>query len=129
MKFKVYSGRDLFKFFNQQPLEPILNEKDFLVFTISDNKYFVLDKEYLEVIDQAHVWVVLKNQDFNEGGGPMLIHKVYGEFKDAVEYIMSQGGIYGSTQGVSNWLGVSAKGSPYCSSHFNGYDLVPYKIS
>ena len=129
MKFEVYSGKGLFKLFNKQLPEPILHDKDFLVFTISDNKYFVLDKEYLEVIDQAHVWVVLKNQDFTGGSGPMLIHKVYGEFENAVEYILSQEGIYGSTQGISNWLGVSIKGSPYCLTHFNGYELVPYKIS
>lgn len=74
------------------------------------------------------VCIVQKNVDFTEGRGPMAFHKVFRDVKSAIDYILLQPGIYGSTQGVSNYAGVSIYGKPYCVSGFNGYDIKIVEI-
>lgn len=46
------------------------------------------------------VFAVLKNADFTEGRGPMLLHKIFSSYEAASDYIMAQPGIYGSKQGI-----------------------------
>lgn len=69
------------------------------------------------------VFVVLKNSDFTEGRGPMLIHKVFKNIESAHGYIMSQKGIYGSTQYHQINMGVNINNELYCYASYNGYDL------
>lgn len=57
------------------------------------------------------VAIVLKNADFTEGRGPMLLHKVFDTVENAEAYILLQPGIYGSKQGRSPYGG------------WNGYDV------
>lgn len=62
------------------------------------------------------VVVVLKNADFTEGRGPMILDKVFDTVKNAEAYIKLQPGIYGSPQrrnGYGDW---------------NGYDTVKCRV-
>lgn len=55
------------------------------------------------------VAVVMKNADFTEGRGPMVLHKIFDKVEHAEEYISKQEGIYGSKQekGKYGWNGYS----------------------
>ena len=128
MKFEVYSGIDLLKLLNRIPKEPIVADTEFIVFTTSRG-YFILEKRYLNVLGDNHVWVITKNQDFTEGRGPMLTHRICKNLQDAIDYIFCQPGIYGSEQRLSNYSGINIKGTPYFYSSFNGYDLIPFKVN
>lgn len=44
------------------------------------------------------VAVVMKNADFTEGRGPMLLHKIFDTVEHAEEYVSKQSGIYGTPQ-------------------------------
>lgn len=46
------------------------------------------------------VFVVMKNADFTEGRGPMLLHKIFKTGPAAVSYIQKQSGIFGSKQHI-----------------------------
>lgn len=67
------------------------------------------------------VFIVNKNSDFTEGRGPMIFHSVYDTFEAADKYIMGNGGIYGSKQGLESQRDNSWS--------YNGYDIhrVPLK--
>ena len=69
------------------------------------------------------VFVVLKNADFNEGRGPMLLHKMFASYKDALEYIAKQQGVYGSKQYKNIMYGIDIYGKGYCIESFNGYSI------
>lgn len=62
------------------------------------------------------VYIVMKNADFTEGRGPMLLHSLWEDGEDAIGYIQKQQGIFGSIQKVErNKYGKYA----YC----NGYEI------
>lgn len=124
MKYKIVTGKELFKLLEREVPEPIIVDKDFLVVE-TDYGILVYDTEYEDFFGGYGVFVVTKNVDFIEGRGPMVFHKVFTYSKDAIEYVMSQSGIYGSKQGISNYPGISIHGTPYCISGFNGYDIKP----
>lgn len=46
------------------------------------------------------VYVVMRNADFTEGRGPMLMHSLWLRGPEAVKFVESQDGIYGSPQRV-----------------------------
>lgn len=60
------------------------------------------------------VAIVLKNADFTEGRGPMVLHKVFDTVEHAEAYIITQPGIYGSPQRKDNygWNGYDIKVCP-----------------
>lgn len=70
----------------------------------------------------AKVFVIMKNSDFTEGRGPMDIHKIKKKEQDAVDYVMSQEGIYGSEQREYSRSSYSEV------RHFNGYDIAPMDV-
>jgi hypothetical protein len=61
------------------------------------------------------VFVVLKNSDFIDGTGPMVLHLVFSDKADAVEYIENQCGIYGNVQHY-----IITSGNEEC---WNGYSI------
>ena len=65
----------------------------------------------------------MKNSDFTEGRGPMMPFKIFKKTEDAIKYIMSQSGIYGSKQRYEVRFGESVKNTPYYNSGFNGFDI------
>lgn len=80
--------------------------------------------------DNSAFFVVLKNADFTEGRGPMVLTgDAYRNYDDAVDYIMSQDGIYGSKQ-YSQWSnGVNVHGEIYAYVTFNGYEIRAIAVS
>lgn len=72
------------------------------------------------------VFVVLKNADFTEGRGPMLLHAIFSKFKDAEDYILAQPGIMGSPQNIQEnayLLGDTLTWS------YNGYKIEQWKVA
>lgn len=69
------------------------------------------------------VYVILKNSDFTEGRGPMVLHKIKKTEKSAVDYVMSQEGIFGSKQEESRYI-FSTENIRY----FNGYDICTMEV-
>lgn len=65
----------------------------------------------------TEVYVILKNADFTEGRGPMLLHRVCDTFDVAEAYVMAQSGIFGSEQGLSKYQ------SPIDEWNYNGYSI------
>ncbi len=67
------------------------------------------------------IYVVLKNCDFTEGRGPMILHRCYHTLKAAQNYVKSQEGICGSSQYESGYdiLG---------KEQWNGYDIQEMKV-
>lgn len=63
------------------------------------------------------VFVVMKNTDFTEGRGPMVIDRAYTNRTYAHDYIMAQEGIYGSPQ----------RYEPKYDS-YNGYSIRTLKV-
>lgn len=74
-----------------------------------------------------YVVAVLKNADFIEGRGPMVLDKIFDTHTRAHEYIMNQDGIYGSKQGISANAGVNVHGEAYAYNLYNGYE-IEFKI-
>lgn len=114
---------------NKEMLE-ICNKKD-KIKDIKQISFFTLfehDGQKLFIEGNAHenaktVVIVEKNSDFTEGRGPMHFHKVFKKVENAINYIMSQSGIYGSQQGTNNYAGVSIHGKAYVVSGFSGYKI------
>jgi hypothetical protein len=126
MKIEVISGTAMLTLCHKEKeIVNISKEHKSLQFTHVEHNGQHLFFEGDIVIPSAenHVVIVTKNADFTEGRGPMNFHKVFWYLSDAIDYIMTQAGIYGSTQGASNYAGVSIHGKPYCVSGFNGYDV------
>lgn len=67
------------------------------------------------------VFVVKRNADFTEGRGPMVLHAIFASGPEAVEYVKTRKGIYGSAQKIE--MGRDGK---YASA--NGYDIVEIKV-
>jgi len=68
------------------------------------------------------VYVVLKNADFTEGRGPMLLDKVFVTMELARKYVMSKDGICGSKQDYNPR--VSSKSDEY----YNGYQIKTVEV-
>lgn len=71
------------------------------------------------------VFVVLRNADFTEGRGPMLVDSVYSTMEKAIDYILTRDGIYGSKQRITHMIGVNIRGELYAYSTFNGFEIRP----
>lgn len=69
------------------------------------------------------VYVILKNSDFTEGRGPMVLHKIKKTEKSAVDYVMSREGIFGSTQKESHYSQLNSN-----VRYFNGYDILTMEV-
>lgn len=80
------------------------------------------------VLDENTIFAVLKNADFTEGRGPMLLHSTWKDYDKAVEFILEQEGIFGSKQSATTHSGININGAPYVNSSFNGYCIVPMKL-
>ena len=65
------------------------------------------------------IYIVTKNADFTEGRGPMLYHAAFRHHKDAVAYIMSKEGIFGTDQPVTPRTYNDG------SESYNGYSIQP----
>lgn len=74
------------------------------------------------------VWVVMKNSDFTEGRGPMRVHRIFYYLYEAVDFVLSQDGIYGSKQSIRNYCGISVSGKPFVISSFNGFEINPHQV-
>jgi hypothetical protein len=121
MKTSVVTGREMLKLCNRANIiSEVKTDVSFYLIEHAGQKLFI---ESITVESNSTVCVVTKNSDFTEGRGTMKLHKVFGKMKAAIEYIMTQEGIYGSKQAVSNYAGVNVHGKPYCVSGFNGYDI------
>jgi len=66
------------------------------------------------------VYIVLKNADFTEGRGPMLLHTVFSDGEEAIKYVEKQKGIFGSPQNVERGKGSYARA--------NGYEIVEHDV-
>ena len=85
---------------------------------------FLLSKEEsLSVSCNNAVFIVMKDSDFTEGRGKMFPLKAFGLLVDAVSYIMSNVGIYGSKQVQKLNCGLRFDGSVYAYNSFNGYEI------
>lgn len=73
--------------------------------------------------DKHIVYVVLKNSDFTEGRGHMMLHMIFSTFDLADSYIMSKDGIYGSKQG-RNQYGLHRE--EY--ANYNGYAIQTVEV-
>lgn len=99
----------------------ILSDVD--VYTI-DTKYGIyVFADDVEISSQS-IFVVLKNSDFTEGRSPMRPTNAFIDIGDAIDFIMKQGGIYGSEQYMQLRGDVRRfDGTAYCYTEFNGYDI------
>jgi hypothetical protein len=70
-----------------------------------------------------YVAVILNNADFTAGRGPMILDSVFNSPEKAHEYVMSQKGIYDSTQYHNLSYGVNIHGGLYGRISYNGYDI------
>ncbi|QIG73783.1 hypothetical protein PP935_gp008 [Rhizobium phage RHph_N34] len=97
-----------------------------------DKKYTISFETREEALEYAKkyefpenlVFAVLKNADFTEGRGPMLLDKIFKDYIDADEYVMGQIGIYGSKQYRNPYAGINIDGEAYAGMHLNGYEIV-----
>ena len=71
------------------------------------------------------VSVVLKNTDFTEGKGSMVIHKVFVAIDNARRYIKTQPGIMGTPQQCYSPLDLFAKEG---RELWNGYEIMKIQI-
>jgi len=127
MDIKLISDEEMLRQFNKaNEIKNIKEHCNFVVVTgISENPLYFNEKEgsLLLQAKKPYICIVLKNIDFEEGRGPMTFHKAFSDLETAVKYVLQQEGIYGSEQGINNYSGVGFKGSVYCSSFFNGYEI------
>lgn len=63
-------------------------------------------------------FVVLRNADFTEGRGPMLLDCVFVRLKPAQDYVMGQAGIFGSTQRLDKSFAKPGRWT------YNGYEII-----
>lgn len=70
-----------------------------------------------------HVAAVLRNADFTEGRGPMLLDKVFSDLPAAERYIAGNEGIYGSPQRRELYLGINITSTLFARLHWNGYTI------
>lgn len=129
MKIEVYSSKEMLRSFNyKDSMGCVLTSfENFVAISAHGHTLWFKESELTHDINRV-VWAVMKNADFTEGRGPMHLHKLYKNFDDAVSYVMGQSGIYGSTQGVHNYPGISINGNAYIVSGFNGYDIKPVLV-
>ena len=73
--------------------------------------------------DKNIVYVVLKNSDFTDGRGHMMLHMVFSTFELAEKYIMSKDGIYGSKQDRN----LSVFDDKY-HANYNGYAIKTVEV-
>lgn len=78
--------------------------------------------------DKESCFVVLKNSDFTEGRGPMVVDKIFKSIVSAEEYVSAQSGIYGSKQYRSTHFGVNINGVFYAITSHNGYEIKKLDI-
>lgn len=128
LQFEKVTSAELLKRFPFHPNsfhvnERVKTEHDFFLLKI-DNHTLVFDEPIDDKVDNV-VWCVMKNADFTEGRGPMQLHKIFKDIHDAVNYILSQEGIYGSRQYCRFNHGINVEGMLYAYHSFNGYDLKP----
>lgn len=131
LQFEKVTSAELLKRFPFHPnsmhaKEHIQTERNFFLLNVCNNT-LVFDEPIDDKVDGI-VWCVLKNADFTEGRGPMRLHKIFNDIHDAVNYIMSQSGIYGSRQQCQLNHGINVKGMLYAYHSFNGYDLTPMVV-
>ncbi len=62
------------------------------------------------------VYIVYRNADFTEGRGPMLLHKIFSNFRAAEDYVMDQEGIMGTEQKRDGYGG------------YNGFSIKPQRV-
>jgi hypothetical protein len=119
----------------QNPFTFIINFGDFKMLPdiigfdtkLAALKYCGLIKDAFDI--DKYVAVVLKNADFIEGRGPMLLDSVFKSPEKAYDYIKTQEGIYGSKQYQNLSYGVNIHGKLYGSISYNGYDIKLTKIN
>lgn len=103
-----------------------MSERDFDFFKkMADTEFERQDYRMandVELNTPTNIYVVLKNADFTEGRGPMLYHAVFRNKEHAVNYIMDQDGIFGSTQNSTPSSRTNAAGTMH--EYYNGYTLL-----
>ena len=131
---RTIKGSEMLAGLNYKPYswgQRVVTDNTFIAATAhGQTLYFNADKLAVEDFESSEVtlFIVTKNADFTEGRGPMVYHKAFRTFDDAVEYVMKQDGIYGSAQGARNNAGISITGTPYVVSSFNGYNILPDRL-
>jgi len=123
MKITNVTGKEMLKLTNnEEKIKEIIEDEQFVMIESLGQVQFY--KNIPATNDNNPVLcAVLKNADFTEGKGPMLLDKIFRSYDKATQYIMKNEGIYGSRQHSKNYSGVSIYGKPYCVSSFNGYEI------
>lgn len=75
--------------------------------------------------EKKSIFVVLRNADFTEGRGPMLIDTIFSTGPEAIKYVEAQQGIFGSKQKVDYQNSRLSRGLYATAS---GYEIVEYKV-
>jgi len=119
MDMRVIPGSEMLRRLNYRGNDIVTKDNTFTMIESFGQLIFYKGELNLE----NSVCVILKNNDFTEGRGPMVVHKIYKNYDKAVSYILTQSGIMGSKQSSTNYVGVNISGSPYCVSGFNGYEI------
>jgi len=73
----------------------------------------------------SDAFVVLKNADFNEGRGPLLVDSIFKDVDAAIVYVLQQEGICGTKQRVQTISGRNIHNKVYVYTNFNGYEIQP----
>jgi hypothetical protein len=101
---------------------PLSRSKNFAYSTPGEARQKALDPDFNWEMGNS-MFVVLKNADFTEGRGPMLLDRLFHKFDNAVDYVMQQSGISGTKQGRSIYYGISLSKEVFCQDFFNGYQI------
>jgi len=126
VKVMTVTGIEMLKLAGKGELVPQVKKDNEFIRIICDGINHFYPK--YDLSEGTFVYAVLKNRDFIEGGGPMVLHKIFKRFDKAVSYIMGQDGIYSSKQYVQTYAGVAVDGEPFAWTSFNGYEIRIVKI-
>jgi len=122
MKITKLTGNQVIKIFDPKLTDKIVEDKEFFLIEVNEFKLV-----FEEVPAEDDMYLILRNNDFTSGSGPMVFHKISKSLIGAIEYIMKQSGIFGSKQYITTNVGVNINGGPYAYTYFNGYDIKVIK--
>lgn len=125
MNIQYKTGKELFESMGEWALiGKIKNDKEF-AFIEHDGRLFVFNDEETQLLRKGgkFVFSVLINSDMIEGRGPMVPHRAFGSLEKAIDYVLSQEGVFGSSQHMRTAVGVNVRAEPYAYSSFNWFDI------
>lgn len=123
MNIQQKTGKELFAQLGRDDLVQKIKHDLTIPFTKCKSGLFFFTENDLERLKSAHVFAVLVNSDMTEGRGPMIVHKIFSSLDNAVEYILSKDGVFGSKQYMKTNAGVNIGNQPYLYTSFNGFEI------